>query len=47
MWAMYSETKTKDALGVCASDKKMWDVYEPTPLTREWLMEEGFMDSDS
>jgi len=47
MWAMYSETKTKDALGVCASNKKMWDVYEPTPLTREWLMEEGFMDSDS
>jgi hypothetical protein len=47
MWAMYSETKTKDALGVCASDKNMWDVYEPTPLTREWLMEEGFMNSDS
>ena len=43
MWAMYSETKTKDALGVCASNKKMWDVYEPTPLTRKWLEQEGFM----
>jgi len=43
MWSMYSSTRTKEALAVCASQKKMWEVFEPTPLTGEWLMEKGFM----
>jgi hypothetical protein len=24
----------------------MWEVYEPTPLTMKWLVEEGFIDND-
>ena len=44
MWSMYSATRTKEALAVCASSKKMWEVFEPTPLTKKWLQEKGHMD---
>lgn len=44
MWAMYSDTQTKTALEVCASSSKMWEVFQPTPLTAKWLKEKGFMD---
>lgn len=44
MWAMYSDTQTKTALEVCASSSKMWEVFQPTPLTAKWLKEQGFMD---
>lgn len=47
MWAMYIEDKTKEALEVCAGPKKMWDHYSPTPLTEEWLEQEGFIKKKS
>lgn len=43
MWAMYSKTRTANALKVCASSQKMWEVFKPTPKTGEWLREKGFM----
>jgi len=43
MMAMYSDTQTVEGLRVCASDKKMWQVFIPTPRTGEWLKQEGFM----
>ena len=42
-WAGHTEGMTMEALRACASDKPMWEVYEPTPLTREWLIEKGFI----
>ena len=47
MWAMYIEDKTKEALEVCAGPKKMWEYYAPTPLTGEWLEQEGFIKKKS
>ena len=47
MWAMYVEDKTKEALEVCAGPKKMWEYYSPTPLTGEWLEQEGFIKKKS
>ena len=42
-WAGHTEGMTLEALRACASDTPMWEVYEPTPLTREWLIEKGFI----
>ena len=47
MWAMYIEDKTKEALEVRAGPKKMWEYYSPTPLTEEWLEQEGFIKKKS
>jgi len=41
-WAGKTEGMTMKALAACASGK-MWEVYEPTPLTRKFLVEEGFI----
>ena len=41
-WAGKTEGMTMKALKACA-DGNMWTVYEPTPLTRQWLEEEGFI----
>jgi len=41
-WAGKTEGMTMKALDACASGK-MWEVYEPTPLTRKFLVEEGFI----
>jgi hypothetical protein len=41
-WAGKTEGMTMKALQACA-DGNMWKVYEPTPLTRKWLEEEGFI----
>ena len=41
-WAGRTEGMTEKALAACATGK-MWEVYEPTPLTRKYLVEEGFM----
>ena len=41
-WAGKTEGMTADALSACATGE-MWKVYEPTPLTRKYLVEEGFM----
>ena len=43
-WMGATENETARALQVCASSTPMWDVYEPTPLTGEWLRREGWMD---
>jgi len=41
-WAGRTEGMTAAALDACAGGK-MWEVYEPTPLTREYLEKEGFI----
>ena len=41
-WAGKTEGMTMKALAACASGK-MWEVYEPTPLTKKFLVEEGFI----
>ena len=42
MWAGHTLGMTRDALMVCAS-RPMWEVYEPTPLTKDYLVNEGYM----
>ena len=42
-WAGRTEDMTMKALQACAAGK-MWEVYEPTPLTRKWLETEGYID---
>jgi len=42
-WAGKTEGMTEKALAACATGK-MWEVYEPTPLTRKYLVEEGYID---
>ena len=42
-WAGHTENMTMDALHACASDTPMWEVYKPTPLTRKWLVEKGYI----
>jgi len=41
-WAGRTEGMTMKALESCASGT-MWTDYEPTPLTRKWLKENGFL----
>lgn len=41
-WAGKTEGMTAQALKACA-DGNMWEVYEPTPLTRKWLVENGYI----
>jgi hypothetical protein len=41
-WAGKTERMTQDALESCARGT-MWTDYEPTPLTKKWLREEGFI----
>ena len=41
-WAGRTENMTKDALAACATGK-MWEIYEPTPLTRKYLIENGYI----
>ena len=41
-WAGRTEGMTMKALQSCATGT-MWTDYEPTPLTRKWLEEEGFL----
>jgi len=42
-WAGHTEGMTAAALESCARGT-MWTDYEPTPMTREWLEENGFID---
>jgi len=42
-WAGHTEGMTMNALKACASPTPMWEVYEPTPLTRKWLVEQRFI----
>ena len=41
-WAGRTEGMTMKALQACAAGE-MWRVYEPTPLTRKYLVEEGYI----
>lgn len=41
-WAGKTEGMTKDALAACATGK-MWEIYKPTPLTRKYLIDYGFI----
>ena len=41
-WAGKTRGMTQAALESCAAGT-MWSDYEPTPLTREWLIENGFI----
>jgi hypothetical protein len=42
MWAGKTEHMTMNALNACAAGQ-MWTEYEPTPLTREYLIKEGYI----
>jgi len=41
-WAGRTEGMTRDALNACATGR-MWEIYEPTPMTREWLVKNGYI----
>ena len=41
-WAGKTEGMTMNALQSCAAGT-MWSDYEPTPMTREWLVENGYI----
>ena len=41
-WAGRTENMTMEALQACAAGE-MWKVYEPTPMTREWLVENEYL----
>ena len=44
MYASMSNYETAEALEVCADPlKNMWDEYPPTPLTKEWLLKNGYI----
>ena len=42
-WAGKTEGMTMKALQACANGN-MWEAYKPTPLTLQWLKEEGYVD---
>lgn len=42
-WAGKTEGMTQEALESCAKGT-MWNDYEPTPLTRKYLVEEGYIE---
>ena len=41
-WAGKTEGMTEKALSACARGT-MWSEYEPTPMTREWLVENNYL----
>ena len=41
-WAGKTEGMTMRALEACARGN-MWEVYPPTPMTKEWLIEKGYI----
>ena len=41
-WAGKTEGMTQDALESCARGT-MWSDYDPTPMTREWLVKNGYL----
>ena len=42
MWASFNPELVIQGVQACAGDAPMWKVFEPTPLTKKWLIEEGF-----
>ena len=43
MWAGNTKDVTVKGLEACASPTPIWEVYEPTPMTREWLVDKGYI----
>ena len=41
-WAGRTEGMTQNALDACAMGK-MWEEYDPTPLTKEWLIKNNYI----
>ena len=41
-WAGRTEGMTQAALDACVTGA-MWEIYEPTPMTGEWLRENGYI----
>ena len=41
-WAGRTENMTMEALAACAGGE-MWEVYDPTPLTRKYLVDFGYI----
>ena len=41
-WMGHTEGGTLKALKACKTGK-MWEIYEPTPMTRQFLVEKGYM----
>ena len=41
-WAGRTAGMTQEALQACAAGE-MWKVYKPTPMTREWLVENNYI----
>ena len=44
-WAGRTEGMTMNALKACATGE-MWKVYPPTPLTKQYLIDEGYIKED-
>lgn len=42
-FAAAREGMTAEALAACAADNPMWEAYAPTPMTREWLVQQGYI----
>ena len=42
-FAAATPNMTAEAIEACASVTPMWEIYEPTPMTREWLVNEGYI----
>ena len=42
MYAAFHPNLVIRGVKACAGDKPMWKVFTPTPMTKEWLIKEGF-----
>tara|TARA_B100001559_G_C16500428_1_gene623053 strand:- start:3146 stop:3796 length:651 start_codon:yes stop_codon:yes gene_type:complete len=42
MWAAFNPGLVIQGVQACAGDVPMWEIFEPTPMTKEWLIEEGY-----
>ena len=46
MWAAEEPYQTVNALKACNHPEgDIWEIYEPTPMTREWLIDNGFLNN--
>ena len=43
IWAGKTPGMTVNALRACADNTPMWETYEPTPMTREWLQDNDYI----
>ena len=42
-WAGHTEWMTENALNACRGEVPMWKTITPTPMTREWLEDNGYL----